>query len=101
MTNCASRDASPATNRRGTLVSLNVPVFTAPCDVNVRDAAAKLKPGEMSAPIRSDYGWHLIKCLDKQEVTFEEAQDAIYVNLIHDRKKDLADELTGKAKIEE
>src|SRR5207248_2007031 len=32
MANCASRDASPATNTPGTLVSLSVPVMTVPCE---------------------------------------------------------------------
>jgi len=72
-----------------------------PCDVNVRDAAVKLKPGEMSGPVRSDYGWHLLKCLDKQDVTFEEASAVIYANLIHDGKAKLINDLMINAKIEE
>ena len=72
-----------------------------PCDVAIRDIAVKLKPGEMSAPVRSDYGWHLVKCLDRQDVTYDEAEQAIYVNLIHDFKEKLVKDLVSSAKVED
>ena len=76
-------------------------VVSPPCDGAVRDVAAKLKPGEVSKPVRSDYGWHLLKCLDKQEVTYDEASEWIYVNLIHESREQLVKKLTDEAKIEE
>ena len=76
-------------------------IVVPPCDAAMRDAAVKLKPGEMSGPVRSDFGWHLIKCLDKQEVTFDEAQVAVYVNLIHDAKEQLVRDLMNNARIED
>jgi len=67
-------------------------ILVPPCDNNVRDAAMKLKPGEVSAPIRSDYGWHILKCLEKQDVTFEEAQERVYLKLIGDARKRIVEE---------
>jgi hypothetical protein len=61
-------------------------ILPPPCGMDVRDAAMKLSPGEISAPVRSDYGWHVIKCLEKQEVTYEEAEMDIYINLLHDER---------------
>jgi hypothetical protein len=76
-------------------------IVSPPCDAAVRDVAAKLKPGEVSKPVRSDYGWHLLKCLDKQEVTYEEAAERIYVRLIHESREQLVKKLTEDAKVEE
>jgi peptidyl-prolyl cis-trans isomerase C len=52
------------------------------------DAAFKLKKGEVSAPVKSSFGWHIIKLEDRRPVkpaTFEESKDA------------LKNEATGKA----
>jgi hypothetical protein len=72
-----------------------------PCDKNVRDAAAKLKPGEITDPIRSDFGWHILKCLEKQDVTYDEAAESIYLNLIREGRKNIDAELRNAAKIED
>jgi len=72
-----------------------------PADMNVRDVALKMKPGEMSDPVRSDYGWHLVKCLDTQDVTYDEAVERVYMNLISERKTKLEAKLTSSAKVEE
>ena len=76
-------------------------ILMPPCDQNVRDAAVKLKPGEISGPIRSDFGWHLLKCLEKQDVTFDEAQERVYIRMIAENRKRISEELEKSAKIED
>ena len=52
------------------------------------DAAYKLKKGEVSTPVKSAFGWHIIKLEDRRPVkpaTFEESKDS------------LKSEVTGKA----
>ncbi len=52
------------------------------------DAAFKLKKGEVSAPVKSSFGWHIIKLEDRRPLkpaSFEESKEAIKA------------ELTGKA----
>lgn len=75
-------------------------VLTPPADNNIRDVALKMKPGEMSEPVRSDYGWHLVKCLDTQDVTYDEAVERVYMNLISERRKKLEEKLSSSAKVE-
>ena len=44
------------------------------------DAAYKLKKGEISAPVKSAFGWHIIKLEDRRPVkvpSFDEAKDAL------------------------
>jgi len=72
-----------------------------PLDQTAIDTAVKLKPGEQSAPVRSDYGWHIFKCLEKQDVTYEEVEERVYLTLINEARKALFEELLQKAKFEE
>jgi len=48
------------------------------------DAAFKLKKGEISAPVKSAFGWHIIKLEDRRAVkpaSFEESKDALRAEL--------------------
>jgi peptidyl-prolyl cis-trans isomerase SurA len=54
-------------------------------------AMDELKPGELSQPIQTPFGWHLIQVLErrKQDVT-QERQKLLARKAIHDRKADEA-----------
>lgn len=92
-----------ATRKTGGLVGRvgKQTILPPPCDENVKRAALKLKPGEMSGPVRSAYGWHLIKCLEKQDVTYEEARERIYLRLLKVRREKILRDLRAGAKIED
>jgi parvulin-like peptidyl-prolyl isomerase len=38
------------------------------------EAVAALEPGEVSEPVKTEFGWHVIRLIDKQVVPFEEAK---------------------------
>ena len=68
-----------------------------------QEAAFKLKPGEISRPVKSMYGWHVIKLVERraaQQPPLEKAQDMIRAQLERDksqkRVKEYFDELKKK-----
>lgn len=71
-------------------------------------AAFSLEPDQLSEPVKTQFGWHVIKLHEKQEsklTPFDDLKEKI-IEYLHERKKDkvfdfFLDELKAKAKIEE
>lgn len=66
-------------------------------------AAFELKPGEVSEPVQSKFGWHLIKVEDRRQKpipTFEEVREQILNSLIHQQTQAEAERLRQTAKID-
>jgi peptidyl-prolyl cis-trans isomerase C len=67
------------------------------------DAAFALKKGEVSKPIKTQFGWHVIKVEDRRPKplpTFDEVKDKIIGNMVQQKGQQVATELRGKANIE-
>lgn len=72
------------------------------------EAAFSLEPDQLSEPVRTQFGWHVIKLHEKQEpklTPFDDLKEKI-IDYLHERKKDkvfdsFLDELKAKATIEE
>jgi peptidyl-prolyl cis-trans isomerase C len=67
------------------------------------DVVFKLKKGEVSEPVKTQFGWHLIKLEDrrtKQPPAFEIVKDRIVQSMLLQKAQKTAIELRAKAKIE-
>ena len=67
------------------------------------DAAWALKKDEVSAPVQSQFGWHVIKMLDKRTKpapTFESVKDGILNGLVQQKAQEIIGGLHKAAKIE-
>ena len=72
------------------------------------EAAFSLEPNQLSEPVKTQFGWHVIKLHEKHEpklTPFDELKEKI-IEYLHERKKDkvfdsFLDELKAKATIEE
>ncbi len=70
--------------------------------------AFSLEPDQLSEPVKTQFGWHLVKLHEKQEpkiTPFDELKEKI-IEYLHERKKDkvfhsFLDDLKDKATIEE
>jgi peptidyl-prolyl cis-trans isomerase C len=67
------------------------------------EAAFKLQPGQVSEPVKSQFGWHVIKVEDKRTKpvpSFEEMKDQVETYLARKAQQDLIVGLRKNAKIE-
>ncbi len=67
------------------------------------EAAFALAKGKISAPVQTQYGWHLIKIEDKRDrkpPAFEEVKDQITASLVQAKLQSTVRDMRGAAKIE-
>ncbi len=78
--------------------------FTAPEMVKAfSDAAFQLKVGEISPPVKTDYGWHIIRMDDRKmgaAQPYDQVKGAIRNVLVRDKVQALLASLQGTAKVE-
>jgi peptidyl-prolyl cis-trans isomerase C len=67
------------------------------------EAAFALRKGEVSKPVQSKFGWHVIKIEDRRAKalpTYEEVKDQILNGMVQQKGQQVATDLRGKAAIE-
>ena len=67
------------------------------------EAAFSLEQGKLSAPVQSEFGWHVIKVEDKrnrQPPAFEEVKDQITASLVQNKLQATVLDLRKNGKIE-
>ncbi len=68
----------------------------------ISDVIVKLKKGQISAPVQSKFGWHLIKVLevrDAQALPFESVKENIREQLSQDALNEINSKITKDAKV--
>lgn len=62
------------------------------------DASFVLGKDEVSEPVKTVYGWHIIKVLDKREISFDDSKDRIIKMIKDQRTKDVFDRVINDLK---
>ncbi len=66
-------------------------------------AAFSVEKGKISAPVKSQFGWHIIKVVDRRQKpppTFDEVKERILASMMHQKAQAAAAALRDKAKVE-
>lgn len=66
-------------------------------------AALVLKKGEISEPVQTNFGWHVIKLediRDRKPPTFDEVKERIIASLVQKKAQEVLQTLRAKAKVE-
>lgn len=66
------------------------------------EAAFKMKKGEVSNPVKTNFGWHLIKVEDRRKATppkFDEVKDKLKAKLVEDKLGDYVNKLVDSENI--
>jgi parvulin-like peptidyl-prolyl isomerase len=63
-------------------------------------AALKLKPGEISKPVQTQYGWHVIYMIDKQVTPFAQARSKILSQASTKAFQDWAQSQAGEIQVD-